>query len=136
MARLIDELKKDHAALKALLDKLKDPTVNNKEAHLILKSAQSTLLAHLKKEDTQLYPVLTKAAQGDANLKRTLDFYARDMDEITRNAVKFFDNYSRDNASIDLEFAKAFGNLFATISRRVRSEETTLYKEYEKVHPL
>jgi hypothetical protein len=135
MASLIDELKKDHAAITALLDRLKDPKVNNQEAHKILLTAQASLLAHLKKEDTQLYPVLNKAARGDVVLKRTIDFYAKDMDVITSNAVQFFDKYSRDDSRIDLEFAKAFGNLFATISRRLRSEETSLYKEFEKISP-
>jgi hypothetical protein len=133
MARLIDELKKDHAEISKLLDRVKDPSVTNKEAHKILLSAKMTLILHLKKEDSQLYPVLNRASQQDAALKRTVDFYAKDMDEITRKAIEFFDKYSRDDAPIDLEFAKAFGNLFATISRRLRSEESTLYKEYEKL---
>jgi hypothetical protein len=133
MAKLIEDLKKDHAALAALLDKLKNPSVTNNEAHKILLSAKAGLLAHLKKEDTQLYPVLNKAAAADPAMKRTVDFYAKDMDVITSNAIKFFDKYSRDDSRIDLEFAKDFGNLFATISRRLRSEETTLYKEFEKL---
>ncbi|HJV65298.1 MAG TPA: hemerythrin domain-containing protein [Geomonas sp.] len=135
MARLIDELKKDHSAITSLLDRLKDSRVTNKEAHQILLSAQASLLAHLKKEDLQLYPVLHGAAEKDPALKRTVDFYARDMDEITRKAGEFFQKYSRDDAPIDIEFAKAFGNLFATISRRLRSEENMLYKEYEKIRP-
>jgi hemerythrin-like domain-containing protein len=134
MARLIDELKKDHAAMATLLDKLKSSSVSNNEAHKILLTAKASLLAHLKKEDTQLYPVLNRAAQSDPSLKRTVDFYAKGMDEITANAVQFFDKYARDDARIDLEFAKEFGNLFATISRRLRSEESTLYKEFEKLN--
>lgn len=135
MARLIDELKKDHAAITSLLDRLKDSSVSNSEAHKILLTAQASLVAHLKKEDAQLYPVLSEAAKSDAGLKRTIDFYAKDMDQITHNAVEFFAKYSRHDSRIDLEFAKAFGNLFATISRRLRSEEGTLYKEYEKLRP-
>ena len=134
MSRLIEELKKDHVAITSLLDRVKNPGINHKEAHAILLTAQASLLAHLKKEDAQLYPVLNKAAESNSALKRTVEFYAKDMDEITGKAVQFFDKYSRRDAEIDLEFAKAFGNLFATISRRLRSEETTLYKEYDKVH--
>ena len=135
MAKLIDELKKDHVAISTLLNRVKDPNVSNAEAHKILLSAQASLLAHLKKEDSQLYPVLNNAAKDNAGLKRTVDFYAKDMNEITRKAVEFFDKYSRHDSRIDLEFAKAFGNLFATISGRLRSEESTLYKEYEKLNP-
>ena len=135
MTRLIDELKKDHAAIEGMLAKVKDSSITSKEAHTILIAAQASLLAHLKKEDAQLYPVLHQAALSDAALKRTVDFYAKDMDEITRNAVAFFDNYSKPDAAIDIEFAKAFGRLFATISKRLRNEENSLYREYERIKP-
>jgi hypothetical protein len=134
MARLIDELKRDHVAIESMLAKVKDTSLSSKEAHKILISAQATLLAHLKKEDLQLYPVLAKAAGSDANLKRTVDFYAKDMDLISKDAVEFFGKYSAPDAAIDIEFARAFGKLFATLSRRLRSEEGSLYKEYEKLH--
>ena len=134
MARLIEELKRDHVEIGNLLARLKDHRVTNAEAHKILLEAQASLLAHLKKEDFQLYPVLNRAAEKDAGLKRTIDFYAKDMDEITKNAAAFFQKYSKRDAPVDLEFAKAFGNLFATISRRLRSEETSLYQEYEKLN--
>ncbi|QWV95088.1 hemerythrin domain-containing protein [Geomonas oryzisoli] len=133
MARLIDELKKDHVAIEDMLNRVKDTSITNKEAHRLLLAAQSTLLAHLRKEDAQLYPVLNRAAQADQGLKRTVDFYAKDMEEISSNAVAFFKKYSADDAPIDIEFAKALGRLFATISRRLRSEENTLYAAYEKL---
>ena len=135
MARLIDELKKDHAAIEAMLTRAKDSSISHKEAHKILITAQASLLAHLKKEDAQLYPVLNRAAASDASLKRTVDFYAKDMDEISGNAINFFQKYSSPDAAIDIEFAKAFGRLFSTIARRLRSEENSLYKEYEKLNP-
>ncbi|WP_224962094.1 hemerythrin domain-containing protein [Geomonas subterranea] len=133
MSRLIDELKKDHVAIEEMLNRVKDTSITNKEAHRLLLTAQSTLLAHLRKEDAQLYPVLNKAAQTDQGLKRTVDFYAKDMEEISGNAVAFFKKYSPDDAVIDIEFAKALGRLFATISRRLRSEENTLYAAYDKL---
>jgi iron-sulfur cluster repair protein YtfE (RIC family) len=136
MARLIEELKREHAEIARLLDTVKSPKISNAEAHKILLSAKNTLISHLRKEDTQLYPLLNKAAESNTSLKRTVDFYARDMDEITAKAIAFFDKYSKDDAPIDLEFAKAFGNLFATISRRLRSEESTLYLEYEKLSKI
>jgi len=135
MARLIDELKRDHVAIEGMLARVKDTSITNKEAHKILIAAQASLLAHLKKEDAQLYPVLNKAALSDATLKRTLDFYAKDMDEITQNAIAFFDKYSPEDAVIDIEFAKAFGRLFSTISKRLRNEESSLYKAYEQINP-
>ena len=134
MSRLIEELKKDHETIENMLAKAKEPSISHKEAHKILITAKATLLAHLKKEDAQLYPVLNKGALSDATLKRTVDFYAKDMDEITSNAIGFFDKYSPADATIDIEFARAFGKLYSTISIRLRNEEKTLYKEYEKLN--
>lgn len=51
MARLIDELKRDHVAIEEMLNGVKDTSIINKEAHKLLLAAQSTLLAHLRKED-------------------------------------------------------------------------------------
>ena len=136
MARLIDELKRDHVEIEAMLAKVRDNGITNKEAHNILIAARVKLLAHLKKEDIQLYPVLNKAAVNDATLKRSVEFYAKDMQEIPADAVAFFDKYPPADATIDIEFAKAFGRLYSTISRRLRSEEGSLYKAYETVHPL
>jgi iron-sulfur cluster repair protein YtfE (RIC family) len=133
MARLIDELKRDHAEMEKMLAKAKDPGISHKETHQILLAAQASLLAHLKKEDAQLYPVLQRAAAGDANLKRTVEFYAKDMDQITGEVIGFFNRYADPNAPIDIEFAKAFGKLYATISRRQRNEENSLYREFEKL---
>lgn len=136
MARLIDELKRDHIEIDAMLAKVRDSKISHQEAHRILIAAKVKLLAHLKKEDLQLYPVLNKEAVNDAALKRSVEFYAKDMQEITAEAVAFFDKYSPADAAIDIEFARAFGKLYSILSRRLRSEESTLYPAYEKVHPL
>ena len=82
-----------------------------------LLAAKSGLLAHLKKEDTQLYPVLNEAAESDANLKRTLDMLAKDMEGISKAALEFFEKYSEGGSG--LEFTKDFGHLYATISLRI-----------------
>jgi hypothetical protein len=133
MARLIDELKRDHAEMEKMLAKAKDPGISHKDTHQMLLAAQASLLAPLKKEDAQLYPVLQRAAAGDANLKRTVDFYAKDMDQITGEVIAFFNRYADPNSPIDIEFAKAFGKLYSTISRRQRNEENSLYREFEKL---
>lgn len=133
MARLTDDLKKDHAEIAAMLEQVKDAKTSHKEAHKILLSARATLMKHLRKEDSHLYPLLNSAAAKDEGLKKTLDFYAKDMEGITRNAEAFFDKYTRSGAELNIEFAVAFGRLFADISRRLRSEESTIYREYDKL---
>jgi len=135
VAKLTDDLKKDHAEIAALLEQLKDRRTSHQEAHKILISARSTLLKHLRKEDAHLYPLLNTAAQKDAALKKTLDFYMKDMEQITRSAETFFDAYTKKDAELNIEFAVAFGKLFADLSRRLRSEESTIYREYDKLCP-
>ncbi|GFO68001.1 hypothetical protein GMLC_15800 [Geomonas limicola] len=133
MARLIDELKRDHVEMEKMLTRAKDPGISHKETHQILLAAQASLLAHLKKEDNQLYPALNRAAEKDPTLKRTVDFYAKDMDLITKDVISFFNRYAAHDAPIDIEFAKAFGKLYSTITKRQRNEENSLYKEFEKL---
>ncbi len=132
MSKLVDELKKDHSVITETLTNVKELGVTSEEGQKILLAAKSGLLAHLKKEDEHLYPVLNKAAESDVDLKRTLDMFAKDMDEISKGALEFFDKYSTGGSGI--EFAKDFGKLFGTLSTRIRKEETTLYKKYDELN--
>ena len=76
MDRLISEFKRDHVVVMDTLNVVKRHGLSSKEGKEGLKSVRDTLLAHLKKEDAQLYPVLRKAAEKDENLKQALDLYA------------------------------------------------------------
>ena len=78
-----------------------------------------------------MYPVLDNAAESDANLRRTLDTFAEDMNEISKAAYEFFDKYSTGGSGI--EFAKDFGRLSATLSQRIRREERILYQTYDEL---
>ena len=53
------------------------------------------------------------------------------MDMVSKETLKFFEKYSMDGSN--LEFAKDFGTLTATLRARVRREETLIYQEYEKL---
>lgn len=98
-----------------------------------LKSVREMLLAHLRKEDAELYPVLRKAADKDANIKETLELFAKDMDEISKAAMAFFAKYTSEGEGT--AFAREFGSLYATMQGRIRREENNLYKVYEKLNP-
>ncbi|UFS70163.1 hemerythrin domain-containing protein [Geomonas sp. RF6] len=135
MGRLTDDLKKDHADIAAMLEQVKEARSSHKDVHKILLSARNSLLNHLRKEDAHLYPLLNAAAQKDPALKKLLDHYTRDMEEITRNAVTFFDTYTPSGTEHNIDFAVAFGKLYAAIARRLRSEEGTIYREYDKLCP-
>ncbi len=131
MSQLVEELKNEHTVIAETLKKVKILGVTSEEGRKTLIAAKGGLLAHLKKEDEQLYPILNKAAESDPNLKRTLDWFAKDMNEISKAALDFIDKYS--TASSGMEFAKDFGRLSATLSTRIRKEENLIYVKYDEL---
>ena len=131
MSRLIDELEADHKVISDTLGKVKTLGIASEEGQKTLLAAKTGLLAHLAKEDRELYPVLTKAAASDPSLQRTLDMYAKDMDEISGAALAFFDKYASGGSGLD--FAKDFGRLVGSMTQRIRKEESTLYKKFNEI---
>lgn len=93
--------------------------------------AKAGLLAHLKKEDEQLYPKLHSAAKSDPALQRTLDIFASEMDVISKDALAFFKKYGSGGSGLD--FSRDFGRLFAKLGQRIRAEETMLYKKFDEL---
>ncbi len=134
MAKLIEELKSEHSVMANMLNNVTKVVTNSKERQDILSSAKTGLLAHVKKEDTELYPVLKKAAERDDNLRLILDMFAKDMDAISKSAFGFFDKYTQGNSHSELDFAVDFGRLLGLLELRIRKEENILYPEYEKIN--
>jgi hypothetical protein len=128
MSKLIEELEKEHAVIVETLSKVKKFGITSSEGQNTLIAAKNGFLAHLKKEDDQLYPFLNKAAESNAALKQTLEMFAKDMDAISKTALDFFDKYSIGGSGI--EFAMDFGALSAKLSQRIFKEESTIYKKY------
>ena len=133
MSKLIDELKREHAVIVDGLAQLMNTVISSKEGQQLLLNVKQSLLAHLRKEDGQLYPVLNKAAEKDSALKQTLDYFARDMAEISETAIAFFDKYSGVGA--DIGFPADFGKLYAALKIRIHREVDVLYAKYEKLNP-
>ncbi len=129
MSVLIEELKKDHSEIVAILKEVKEVGILSKEGQAKLLSAKEHLLTHLDKEDEQLYPVLKKKAGKNKQLQDALDLCAMDMENVSRVVQEFFDKYSRGVSGKELQ--KEFENLFAAINSRIRHEEEVLYDEYE-----
>ena len=131
MSELVTELKNEHTFIVDTLNKAKDLVVTSKEGQSTLHAAKSAFLAHLKKEDEQLYPALKKAAENDFILKQTLIKFSKDMEEVSKAAIEFFDKYSEGSEGI--EFAKDFGRLYITLSRRINKEEDVIYEKYDEL---
>jgi hemerythrin-like domain-containing protein len=129
MSALIEELKKDHSEIVAILKEVKELGILSKEGQAKLLSAKAHLLKHLNKEDEQLYPVLRKKAEENKQLQDALDLCAMDMENVSRAVQEFFDKYSRGVSGNELQ--KEFENLFVAFDKRVRNEEDILYDEYE-----
>ena len=131
MSKLAEELKKEHAVIAEMLNKVKQNGITSQEGQTTLLAAKKGLVAHLKKEDDQLYAYLNKKAESDAGLKRTLDMFVSDMEGITKAAMEFFDKYAKGGSG--LEFAKDFGRLYAVLSQRIYKEENIVYKKYDEL---
>ena len=131
MSDLVDRLKKEHKILVEALDSMTTLGVTSKDGQEKLYAAKEALLAHLSLEDRELYPVLRKAAESDDAVKRTLDVFAKDMEEISNTALSFFAKYAQGGDS--LEFAKELGRLMGALKNRIGREEDVLYAQYDKL---
>jgi hemerythrin-like domain-containing protein len=131
MSELIEELKKEHVALVDVLDKVWELGIDGSESRNRLLSAKEAFIAHLKKEEQELYPPLRKAAESDRRLHEVIDSLAKDTEEISSSAIAFFDKYSRGGSG--LEFKGDFSSFYARITIRIQQEEDMLYAEYEKL---
>ena len=133
MSKLIDELKEEHSMITDALNKVQKAGFSSKEGQRTLLLSKNRLLSHLKKEDEQLYPVLWESAKKDSELKRILDKFAKDMKEISKFVVEFFDKYSEGGSGI--EFAKDYGKFHTVLSSRLRREEVMIFPKYKEIRP-
>ncbi|NPA36668.1 MAG: hemerythrin domain-containing protein [Chlorobi bacterium] len=131
MENLTKTLKEEHKQIAETLNHVVNIGIGSHEGQEELLKAKNMLLQHLKKEDTFLYPRLREAAKDNEKIQHVLDSFAKDMDEISNAALKFFEKYEGGGEGI--EFAKDFGHLFSALSLRIRREETHLYKIYEQL---
>ena len=131
MSVLIEEFKKEHSEIIAILKEVKKLGIHSEEGRSKLMSAKKYLLEHLQKENEQLYPVLRKEAKHNRTLKAELDIFAIDPEYVSRVVLEFFDKYS--GGVIDKDFQINFESLVAALNARIRNEEEALYQEYEEI---
>ncbi|UXR63275.1 hemerythrin domain-containing protein [Bdellovibrio bacteriovorus] len=131
MSQLTSKLKNDHKTLAAALEEIKALGISHPDAAKKLISAKATLLAHLKHEDVELYPVLKKAGASDSSIQSTLNVLAKDMETLAPAALAFFAKYEKGGDP--LEFARDFAKLHSALASRIRREEESLYLMYDKV---
>lgn len=142
MPTLVDDLKSDHVRLKQTLKQASDFSKPVAERLSYLSQIKQALLEHLGKEDRHLYPVLKQAAEHDMSVRRLVDLFAKDLEEVASQALAFFDKYEdvrrvSERMHTEVRFAVEFGEdlerLMILLGLRIGREESTLYPEFAKV---
>lgn len=142
MSKLVEELKSDHVTLKQALKQAADFRVPALDRVALLSQAKMALLSHLDKENTELYPKLRVVAQNDPALHCTMETFAKDMEDIARQALEFFDKYRdpalvgeqlKNNVHYSIQFGADLERLVILLGLRIGREERILYPEYDRV---
>ena len=133
MSKLVNELKQEHQEITAILLELRKTGASSTKGMELLKQSKTLLLAHLTKEDKQLYPPLHEKAQSDLSLKKTLDIFGAEMEKVTEFAFDFYQKYSDINNINKTEFIKDMSTFIVTFKSRIMKEEVAIYKAYEKL---
>ena len=131
MSTLTEELKREHFEIIVMLDEVKELGFLSKEGQKILLSAKDKILSHLEKENEKLYPRIRTAAENDERLKKILNIIAKDMENVTKSALQFYEKYSGGGSGF--EYSKDYGEILWVIKNRIQREEDLLFNEYDKL---
>jgi hypothetical protein len=131
MTELIETLKAEHADIKEALLTLHELGIDAQEGKKNLLTVKEKLLAHLKKEDTHLYPKLLKAAKTDPIIEDAMDFFSQDIEVVSEVALNFFEKYA-NNISVT-DFEKDFITLTDLLAQRIQKEEAVIYLMYDQL---
>lgn len=156
MPDLIDKLKAEHTEIIDTLLRVKALIGKHEHGREMLMAAKEMLIAHLKSEDTELYPVLLKSAAKDERLGKQLADLRAEMERVSDIALRFFDKYSISAGAAPAEkpgeslidrlkrffspkaepvnggFEQDFGELYTLLLDRIQKEENILYTAYLK----
>jgi len=128
MSNLIDELKNEHRIMLDVLDQVKQLGISSVTGQEKFLSIRDLLISHMKKEDERYYPALQREAENNEALRVTLDYFAKDMEVVSRRAMQLFDKYARGGA--ETEFSSDVKLLYMLLRDRIQIEEDTLFKKH------
>lgn len=131
MTNLTSTLRLQHVFISNLVEAAQWIGVEKLEAQRKLRAAKIHLLAHLKLEDTLLYPVLFEAAETNVELKHTLQFLGKDMAGVSKEVMSFFEQYHI--GATHHHTTQDIGNILFLLQTRIRREEETLFAEFDKL---
>lgn len=123
---LTETLRDQHAQLRTMLEQVRRCGVATAEGCALLQQAQRLVVAHLKLEESKLYPAL----RAHPETQQLAHQYADEMEKLTPSVVAFFDTY-REGSTDGLGFARNLGQLLGVLNQRMTREEVRLYPAFE-----
>jgi len=129
LLNLIDELSTEHSDLCISFGNLERLDISSEESHKEIQSLKASLLAHLRRENEELYPQLREMAFNNLQLQRTLDWFTRDLARISAVLILFLDKYS--DGGPPLAFKRDFSRLNKILNALIKQEERLIYTEYQ-----
>ncbi|SEA91955.1 hemerythrin domain-containing protein [Paraburkholderia sartisoli] len=119
-----DTLRHDHEAIFKALDECQKLGISSEEGKKKLVQARTLVQAHLKREDTQLYPVM----QRHEETRELGATYSAEMQNITADVNGFFDAYASGGSGLD--YARHLGRTVSQLRQRMTREEVRLYPAF------
>ncbi len=128
--QLVEELRNEHISIVETIHNIENLGIYTSEGVRELFYIKMEFLAHLKKEDEELYPKLREIAKYNREFRKKLDHLTKNIEEVTQFVLQFFDQYSAGGA--DFKFKSDCERLYSILKARILNEEL-LFKEYEKI---
>lgn len=132
---LVAELKSDHGQLISLFTRIV-ATSSQRNDQLIteqLNEFGQKLRGHLLKENVRFYVYLKNSLQADENSMSIMQDFSHEMQQIGRAVTDFLHKYTNvpqwDEAQWAV-FDRDLGSVGKVLTRRIESEEDTLYTLY------
>jgi len=142
--RYIAELKKGHERVEEIFSLLRE-IINEEQtpdmgaAVSVLDELRGLLVAHVKNEDDNFYPVLRRRAVelGQEALLPSIDLFAQSMHAVTKRVEEFFGRYSTEADILgDIEgFKVTLLDIIESVEERMKSEEGSLFYIYRAYFP-
>jgi hypothetical protein len=134
MSALVEKMKRHHQEIVHHLEAIRAANYQKNVAVEELGKAKNLILAHLKLEDAELYPLLKQKGQTDPAIARVAEDFARRMEPLSQEVMAFFERYNLDGGAQDLGigFVRDLGGMINKLSNRVRQEEGELYPLVDK----
>jgi hypothetical protein len=131
MSKLLEELKREHKVILDILGQAKTRGISSRAGQEKLISARDLLMAHMRKEDEKYYPELRRAAENNEELRVLLDYFARDMEDVSKKAMQLFDKYA--HGGDEAAFAGEIKLLYLTLKDRILTEEEILFEKFSVI---